>query len=268
MIHWLVQSVHDHPDLERGVAPEGLLNPTEQARLDELHYAKRRRDWLMGRWTAKKLLQSYIEQQTGICPPLTAMTIANDPDGAPYATLSAGWSQATNTGGPYRELWARPTTVSLSISHCDNHAFCAICVEPGVHVGVDIEKVEPRSWTFVKEYFTNAEIDQVCSAPPDEQDRLITVIWSAKEAALKALRLGLTVDTRWVSCHITATVDIQNWTAIDVQYTPQPRRVTIPASPQAAPAKTFAYPTAPISLFGWWRMMEQYALTMVVKREQ
>lgn len=70
--------------------------------------------------------------------------------------------------------------------------------DPHVVVGADLEVVEPRSEAFVREWFTRAEAGQVEAAPPAEQDLWTTVIWSAKEAVLKVLGLGLSVDTRGV----------------------------------------------------------------------
>ena len=65
MIHWLLQSTDAHPDLARGHPPVGLLCKLEHARLSNLTIDKRRREWLLGRWTAKQLLQAYLEQETG-----------------------------------------------------------------------------------------------------------------------------------------------------------------------------------------------------------
>ena len=83
MIHWLIQSSADHPDLARGIAPAGLLSGAEQTRLAALKTEKRRRDWLLGRWTAKRLIQTYVERQTGLRPPLDAVVIEAEPSGAP-----------------------------------------------------------------------------------------------------------------------------------------------------------------------------------------
>src|SRR5437016_3812838 len=82
MIDWLIQSTAGHPALARGIAPAGLLSEEEQ-RLIELRTVKRRSDWLIGRWTAKHLIQTYIERRIGVQPPLNTLTVMNDPDGAP-----------------------------------------------------------------------------------------------------------------------------------------------------------------------------------------
>ena len=96
MIHWLVGSFADHPDLARGVPPAGLLSPAESRRLVNLRTAKRRRDWLLGRWTAKHLLQTAVEREGGTRLPLTAFSVDNEVNGAPTIKLDS------HSLGPYQ----------------------------------------------------------------------------------------------------------------------------------------------------------------------
>jgi 4'-phosphopantetheinyl transferase len=235
MIDWLIQSIAGHPALARGIAPAGLLSEHEQLRLTELRSAKRRSDWLIGRWTAKQLIQAYMERQFGIQPPLNSLTVTNDPDGAPRVILDC----ETN-------LKSKIQNLKLSISHCNGHAFCALSDSPGMQLGVDIERVEPRSAEFAVDYFTAHELEQLRAAPPDSQDTLVTLIWSAKEAALKAMRLGLTVDTRTVSCTVApASAAAPAWAALGVR---------------AAPG---LHGERECDLQGWWQRLDQYVLTMV-----
>jgi 4'-phosphopantetheinyl transferase len=64
-------------------------------------------------------------------------------------------------------------------------------------LGCDLELVEPRSDAFIADYFTAKEQALVAHAGAD-RFRLVALLWSAKESALKALRVGLRVDTRSV----------------------------------------------------------------------
>ena len=61
-----------------------------------------------------------------------------------------------------------------------------------------MELIEPRSPEFVETWFTRSESERVMRAAPHCLDSLVTMIWSAKEATLKALRTGLSIDTRRV----------------------------------------------------------------------
>lgn len=234
MIDWLIQSSVAHPDLRRGVAPAGLLNPNEQHRLAAMPIAKRRNDWLLGRWTAKRLVQSYIAQHGGARVPLERIVVTNGPDGAPQV-------QADET----HQLLAlyNLQLLSLSISHCDGHAFCAL-TDGSVRIGADIERITPRAPVFAEDYFTAHELAQLRAAPPASRDMLVTLIWSAKEAVLKALHLGLTVDTRSVS--------------IMPGPAPSGRMAWAPLTVLAAPAA--------IRLEGWWQVVGEYVLTLAQTR--
>jgi 4'-phosphopantetheinyl transferase len=173
-----------------------FLSPAEQAVLAGLRFPKRRREWLLGRWTAKRLLRRAHPEYADL--PLSAITVGNDPDGAPYLAV-AGEGRLS---------------LSLSISHRDDRAFCALLAPPAGQVdspysgvGADLELVEPRDPVFVEDYFTAGEAVRVWRCPEERRDTLVTVIWSAKEAVLKVLRLGLTVDTRSVELRHVARIE-------------------------------------------------------------
>jgi len=244
MIEWLIQSAAAHPALACGVAPAGLLSEREQKQLAALRIDKRRRDWLLGRWTAKHLLQAYIERRTGVRPPLNTLTVGNDLRGAPYVT--GDWGLAIGD----RELIAQspiptPQSLNLSISHCNGYAFCALTDTPDLRIGADIERVEPRLWQFVEDYFTEDEVTLVRHAPADQRDMLITAIWSAKEAALKVLHLGLSVDTRSVICSFSIPQHVDDWIGFDI----------------VCDRRLLGLSSAPV-LTGWWRQMSSYVLTL------
>lgn len=228
MIQWLVQTATEYSDLARGIAPPGLLHPVEQRRLAELKLSKRRSEWLIGRWTAKHLLQACLERDLKLRLPLNAIGIYNDARGAPVAMAD---------GGSRIVEWA------ISISHSHEHGFSAALPDTSIGLGADIEHIELRDWRFVEDYFTPDEIDRVRVAPIERRETFITAIWSAKEAALKALRLGLTIDTRRVHC------------AID------PRRYSDHDWLEFSITCASSYTAI---LRGWWRMWEDSVLTVAV----
>ncbi len=254
-IRWLIQSREDAPD-----ASETWLSPGEMARLAGLTVEKRRADWRLGRWTAKRLLQSVLAEAGQAPPPLASIVIDNDPDGAPFA------AQVTEGG----DLWRLP--VSLSISHSHGLALCAsadLRRLPGVAVGADVEWVEPRSPSFVNDFFAPAEIELLARVEGEQKpsfsekpgflactdyDCLATLIWSGKEATLKALRSGLRVDTRAVICLIEPASRINNgWTPFPIHFA---QRLPLPAAHEAAWS-------------GWWRRMATwpgFVMTVVVKQ--
>ena len=228
MIHWLVQSTSAHPGLERGQPPPGLLSASELARFHTLRTPKRRHDWLLGRWTAKHLVQRFLVETTGHMAPLATIEIKNQADGSPSVEI-------TNLG----------IGACLTISHCEELAFCALTTPQTTHgIGADIERVRPREWNFVETFFTDAEARQVQAAAPVWRDILTTAIWSAKEAALKAVKLGLTVDTRRVECLFDPDQRPEDaWVPLKVTYTPG------------------ALPSA--TMHGWWSLRSGFVLTLI-----
>jgi 4'-phosphopantetheinyl transferase len=233
VIHWLVLPASACPDDVAQRSP-GFLTAAERRVLAQLAFAKRRHDWLLGRWTAKCLLKrslaAYRER------PLAEIAVHNDPDGAPYLTVQ----------GQGR------LPLSISISHRDDRAFCALSTQ--AIVGADIERVETRTPAFVEDFYTHGEAARVWACPPPERDTLVAVMWSAKEAVLKALRHGLRVDTR--------TVEIGHVEGIESG--PVPPLSNAHPAPSGSwrrlhVATTLEY-TPPLA--AWWAVSGEHVLTL------
>ena len=135
---------------------------------------------------------------------------------------------------------------TISISHAHDYALVAAIDKLDVRLGVDMERIQVRPDGFAETYFTMAEIGLGwCLWGPD---RAVweTAIWSAKEAVLKALHLGLSVDTRTVSCLIKP-----------VGYLPQ---VWIPFE---IAGENGRLSSATQALRGWWRVYGEFVTTVV-----
>ena len=247
MIDWLVQSTAAHPALARGLPPDGLLSESELRRFESLRTEKRRRDWLLGRWTAKQLLRAYVERRTNVLVPLNMLVVESDPDGAPRPVADCRL-QIANCGF---NLQSAICNLQLSISHCDGLALCAISDGPGVHIGADIEKIERRAPGFAEDFFTPEELMQLRAVALDRRDIVTTLIWSAKEAALKALRLGLTVDTRAVACTLAA---------------PEPDEIGW--APLAVYCDAHLLGRHVDGFGGWWRVVDGYVLTLALMQPE
>ncbi|RRR67286.1 MAG: 4'-phosphopantetheinyl transferase superfamily protein [Candidatus Viridilinea halotolerans] len=179
MLPWLHQTIHDLPALP--AAP--WLSHGEQERLVALHVPKRRNDWLLGRWTAKRLTQRVLAEG-GYPLALDAIVITPAPDGAPELSLPPNV--------PMRHH-------SLSISHSNARALCALGPQ-GSAIGADIEQIVNHHPSLVSSYFTAEEQALIAATPSALCATMVTAIWSAKESLLKALRVGLTVETQRVTC--------------------------------------------------------------------
>jgi 4'-phosphopantetheinyl transferase len=241
-----------------------MLSEGETARLAQLTVEKRRRDWLLGRWTAKQLVQSYLEREIGVSLPLHAIEIVNDADGAPRAIYDLRFTIDDFTT---RAIVNRQSSiVNISISHSYEHAFCAVCGTPGLSLGADMERVEARPQGFAADYFTRDEMNTLANTPTAQYDTLVTAIWSAKEAALKAVRRGLTVDTRQVSCSITPPTS-QEWNSFSLTLAPELTPAPVAAYAPSSPADSWPDAAAASTSSGWWRTWGEFVVTMVVVKE-
>ena len=94
-------------------------------------------------------------------------------------------------------LRGRAETVTISISHRNGIAICAVAVGI-VKLGCDLEIIEARSDAFIADYFTAEEQELIAQGRQEDRLLLVSLLWSAKESALKALHVGLRADTRSV----------------------------------------------------------------------
>lgn len=198
-VYWLQQSQANLP------AELDWLSRRETSRVNEFQFAKRRADWLLGRWTAKLAVVSHLR----LC--------------CDYATLRNVEIIATPPGAPEVMLSGKLLDIAISLSHSNDMAACAL-TSSGRTLGCDLEQVEPRSDAFITDYFTGDEQALVRSSSPECCWRLVALLWSAKESALKALRAGLRLDTRTVRVTLEAdelkAADLtRDWLPLHVRYT-------------------------------------------------
>jgi len=173
-VYWLEQG---EADVARN---DDWFSAGEKACLDAKRFPKRRADWRLGRWTAKRALAVYLDRP-GDLPSLAHIEICPAPTGAPEAFLAD-----------------QPAGVTISLSHREGTALCAIAA-PDAQLGCDLERVEPRSEAFVADYFTDEEQALIAGLPATDRPQLLALLWSAKESVLKALHEGLRRDTRSVT---------------------------------------------------------------------
>jgi 4'-phosphopantetheinyl transferase len=229
IIYWTL--AESGPAMVNWLGGEGLdfLSPLEQERLAGLRFERRRAEWLLGRWTAKQLITASRPELTGL--PLNKISILNSPSGVPYACVD----KDTELPG------------SLSISHRDGLAACAWSNEAAEPVGIDLDLVEHRDESFLSDYFTAGEQVFTRVLPEHLRDLWITLAWSAKEAVLKVLGVGLRMDTR--------RVEIRNARSL--------------FKPEAAEIewKTVSVACAEREAGGWhswWRKCGEFVLTLAV----
>jgi 4'-phosphopantetheinyl transferase len=193
-VYWLEQTEANVP------AENDWLSSNETVCLSGMRFPKRRADWRLGRWTAKCALSIYLDVPAH--PQVfKKMEIRAAPSGAPEAFFGN-----------------QPAMVTISLSHRAGLAICAVATS-GVELGCDLEMVEPRSAAFITDYFTIEEQALVARAPAAERPRLLALLWSGKESALKALHTGLRLDTRTVIVRpFASSFDLNGWSPLQVRY--------------------------------------------------
>lgn len=193
----------------------GWLTPAEAKRATTLRYPKRHGEYLLRRLTAKHAVALALSLPADTVT-LSRIAVLNAPSGAPYVLIDG-------------------EAAGLDVSISDRAGW-AVCLVGSGSIGCDLELVEPRTAGFVRSYLTGSEQAYVAAA----EDRAVAanLMWSAKESALKALRLGLHQDARGVE------VTVHNggsggWTAMSVRT------------------------AGGLLLPGWWRQDGRFLFTVV-----
>ncbi len=227
MIKWLVQKLNDCPQLAQGRSLAEMLSPAELEHYLTLKTDKRRSDWLLGRWTVKRLVLGTLNAGIDHLP-MPLISVERSVSGAPYV------------------ICERLSSLSISISHSAGHALCALVEAANVALGIDIEFVQPRSPAFLKDFFTLQERSFIASVPDDVRDVAVNAIWSAKESVLKAFQVGLKVDSRCISCELEFFADFTEWMPFRIEFHDR----TLLESDEI--------------IQGWWRCDSGFVMTMAV----
>lgn len=195
----------------------GWLGATERevlATLSGERKTRRRADWRLGRFTAKRLL---------------ARRLALEEDAGELARIEV---LAADDGAPEPFLDGEPLSLALSLAHRAGLGLAAVA-DPPCRLGCDVERIEPRSTAFVGDFFTAGEARWVAEAPNGRRALLANLLWSAKESALKADRSGLRRDTRgvevrapgWLEVVESVDLDCVRWGALEADDLERGRRL-------------------------------------------
>ncbi len=141
---------------------DAYLLPSEKVIYARFKVPKRKMEWLAGTIAAKKAISLTFNV------PETEVEIIKNKNGKPGGIFE---------GIEYPVTKTHSNGVAIALSHPDGG------------VGIDIEKIEPRDPSLIKTAFTNDEIKRFQIKP--DKHKLITQLWSIKEASLKAIGTGL-----------------------------------------------------------------------------
>lgn len=231
-ISWLEQT-------EADVATENQwLSARESSCLSGMRFAKRRTDWRLGRWTAKQAVAARLNLPTDIRA-LAGIEVLAAPSGAPEVFLSH-----------------RPADIAISMSHRDGTALCTVA-PAGTSFGCDLETIEPRSEAFIADYCTSSEHALIGKTSVEHRALVVSLIWSAKESTLKALRQGLRLDTRYVCVRLVDGLlqqDTKEWQEFCLE--------PLAENPEGWHSLSVQCSSGPIYR-GWWRRQNQLVRTVV-----
>lgn len=203
------------------------LSKSEKKQYDRFRFTKRRDEWLMGRLAAKKLLGSVYPTFNPVR--LNEISVLNGETGAPYVLVYD----------------VRVPGV-LSISHRQGVACAAWVGDSSLRIGIDLEFIETKSDIFVQDYFTKEESQQVFAYHAEQRALAASLVWSAKEALLKAMQTGLSLDTREVAVSLSSFDCPEDWKGLRVS--------------RCAKHEGFVYAA--------WRLMGDFVLTCAALGDQ
>jgi len=232
-VYWMEQTKADVP------AENQWLSANEMLCLGGLRFAKRRTDWRLGRWTAKLALAARLNLPTDL------------------EALANIEIRAASSGAPEVYLLNQAASVTISLSHRAGAAMCAVALADA-SLGCDLEVVEPRNDAFGADYFTANEQALVDRELVEARPLLTTLIWSAKESALKALHQGLRLDTR---CMDVSPVDSAARHVENGRQNPYPFSLIAPVSDGWCPLRV-RY-SGGRDFCGWWRHADDLLRTIV-----
>lgn len=175
-----VAEISEAMETSREEVVNNLLHEEEAQELVKKATPKRAAEWLAGRAALKRIVRR-VASISGEEPPAERqIRIVQDDNGKPMAEI---------VGMPGRKV------SDLSLSHSNGLAMAAAAV-PGTFtgIGVDLEKIEARSDSWVHDYFTDEEIRSAGAG--DTRWLELTKRWCLKEAALKAMGTGLRFDLK------------------------------------------------------------------------
>lgn len=221
-VYWLERTESDVPALDE------WLSERERSSLRRMTFAKRKTDWRLGRWTAKQATAAHLK-------------LPSDAEALKGIEIIAA-----SSGAPEVFLCGQQVGLTISLSHRAGTAMCVV-TSSEIDLGCDLEVIESHSDAFLADYFTQREQALAQHLPAQERLLLVALMWSAKESALKAIRMGLGLDTRSMEVQLP---DARLLAEPDSAR--QPRLDLVPSDRSAAwhPLEVFGETQA---FSGWWQ---------------
>ena len=142
-----------------------VLGEKELDFYNHLKIQKRKTEWLGGRLALKKLVAPHTQHTFKEIEILT-------PGGVGKPTVCVG---------------GKELQIPFGLTHSNGYAVAAIAPH-AQYIGIDLEKISPRLGAWKNNFFHPSELTR-------EDDAFLTTLWTQKEALVKLLGSGLTVNS-------------------------------------------------------------------------
>lgn len=145
-----------------------LLNTWEREYYSKLHYERKRKSYILGRYAAKTAVKTALNIES-----LTEIEIRNGIFDQPLIRCD------------------KNEDLIVSISHSDNTGI-AVVFPDSLSVGIDIEKINPDKYQLLENMMKGSERN--CLGPESVNIKTLTMLWAVKEALSKCIKTGLTLS--------------------------------------------------------------------------
>jgi 4'-phosphopantetheinyl transferase len=162
-------------------ATRSVLSAGETIRASKFAFDRDRNRFIQSRYCARALLGSYL----GLRPAQVPIVIGEH-------------------GKPFLDM---RNPIAFNLSHSHDRGVLVVACTPDAHgIGIDIERCNPQTdiHAVAETVFSTNEIAAMKRLPIEHQRSAFFRCWTRKEAYLKALGFGFTVDPRMVSVGISA----------------------------------------------------------------
>lgn len=103
--------------------------------------------------------------------------------------------EASPHGKPAAVVGGRPAAICFNVSHSGNHGLIALAEQGRIGVDVEERRSRPDPDGPIRTVFCPAEQAELAAARGAHKTELFFTLWTMKEALIKALGVGLSLDT-------------------------------------------------------------------------
>jgi len=176
-LHLNASDVHVwHASLRLGEARlsqlRASLSPEERARAERFAFEDARVRFIAAHGMLRTIVGRYVNERPG------ALTFTSGRHGKP---------SLAGVRGAFEK-------VRFNLAHSDDSALIAIAHNR--EVGIDLERIRDNveSLKLAERFFSPSEFERLRHLPHDQANRLFFTLWTCKEAYLKAIGTGLSLD--------------------------------------------------------------------------